>query len=423
MPKKKIGIVVQRYGLEVAGGAELHARMVAERLALKYDVTILTSCALDPVSWETYYPEGETTVNGLKVIRFKNSVRIFGDPVRYLDRKFKERHPMQKVYRWLGRPRWYAYLFSKSLITKEDGEKWLMINGPGMPQLLDYLKQHENDTAAFIFFSALYYPAGMGILTVPHKSILVPTMHDEPPAYYPVYKTVMSSARWILFNSKSEQAFSEKLFPISHVNKRIVAVGIDPDPKDAGTEVLQRFGVQKPYFIYVGRIDKAKSCDTLINYFTKAVDEYRLDIQLVMVGDLMMEKVEHPFIIYTGIVSDEERTSLIKSATALIIFSLFESLSLVVLESFACKVPVIATAATEVLKDHIEQSGGGWLFADYADFVTTMQAALSDKEICREKGEAGYEYMLANYTWEKVLPQYDEAIDDVEKNTRANIHH
>ncbi|HUC81413.1 MAG TPA: hypothetical protein VMR70_10880, partial [Flavisolibacter sp.] len=324
MSKKKIGIVVQRYGLEINDGAELHAKMIAEKLAAKYEVTVLTSCAFNPETWEPSYPEGETTVNGIKVIRFKNTVRQSGKKVHYINRKFRERHLPQKIFRWLGRPKWYQRLFSKYLITDEDGMKWLLFNGPGMPDLLPYLKTHEKETAAFIFFSAINYPAAMGILTVPHKSIVVPTIHDDPPAYYPIYKKVMASARWILFNTKAEQAFSEKLYPISHVNKRVVAVGVNPNPESEPPSVLQKFGINKPYFFYLGRIDKHKGCDTLIAYFTKAVDENKLDAQLVLAGKLMMEKIEHPAIQYIGLVTEKEKAALMKYSEALIIASLFE---------------------------------------------------------------------------------------------------
>jgi hypothetical protein len=43
----KIAVVVQRYGSAINGGAELHARYIAERLARYADVEVLTTCAAD----------------------------------------------------------------------------------------------------------------------------------------------------------------------------------------------------------------------------------------------------------------------------------------------------------------------------------------------------------------------------------------
>ncbi|RYF77835.1 MAG: glycosyltransferase, partial [Chitinophagaceae bacterium] len=119
--------------------------------------------------------------------------------------------------------------------------------------------------------------------------------------------------------------------------------------------------------------------------------------------------------------TEKEKAALMKYSEALIIASLFESLSLVLLESFACKAPVIATAKTEVLKDHIEASGGGWLFDDYNSFSQALQQALTDEAEREKRGEAGYQYLLANYTWEKVLPQFDEAIESVEKENNKSL--
>lgn len=52
---KKIAIINQRYGLEVNGGSELYSREIAERLKAKYEVEVLTSCAVEYVKWSNYY--------------------------------------------------------------------------------------------------------------------------------------------------------------------------------------------------------------------------------------------------------------------------------------------------------------------------------------------------------------------------------
>src|SRR5207248_1576929 len=47
----KLAIVVQRYGEGVAGGAERHCRLLAERFIANHDVTVLTTCAIDYRTW------------------------------------------------------------------------------------------------------------------------------------------------------------------------------------------------------------------------------------------------------------------------------------------------------------------------------------------------------------------------------------
>ena len=66
----KLGFVVQRYGVEIAGGAEYHCRLVAELLRDHAEVDVFTTCALDYVEWKNHYPEGETILNGVRVRRF-----------------------------------------------------------------------------------------------------------------------------------------------------------------------------------------------------------------------------------------------------------------------------------------------------------------------------------------------------------------
>ena len=48
----KLAFVVQRYGADIAGGSEMHCRQLAERLSSRHDITVLTTCARDYVTWE-----------------------------------------------------------------------------------------------------------------------------------------------------------------------------------------------------------------------------------------------------------------------------------------------------------------------------------------------------------------------------------
>ena len=60
--RKRVGLVVQRYGVDIAGGSESLARALAERLVEGYDVTVLTTCARDYVTWRNELDEGTERV-------------------------------------------------------------------------------------------------------------------------------------------------------------------------------------------------------------------------------------------------------------------------------------------------------------------------------------------------------------------------
>ena len=66
----KLAVVVQRYGAEINGGAELHARYIAAHLARHVEVEVLTSCARDYITWANDYAPGTTTEGGVPVRRF-----------------------------------------------------------------------------------------------------------------------------------------------------------------------------------------------------------------------------------------------------------------------------------------------------------------------------------------------------------------
>ena len=66
----RLAVVVQRYGADINGGAELHARYVAEHLARHAEVEVFTTCARDYVTWANELPAGAATQGGVLVRRF-----------------------------------------------------------------------------------------------------------------------------------------------------------------------------------------------------------------------------------------------------------------------------------------------------------------------------------------------------------------
>ncbi len=409
--KKKIAFIIQRYGKQVNGGSEVLARMMAEKLINKYDVTVLTSRASDCGTWEPIFTKGTSFENDVRIMRFDHPLKETEKKIHQDNRRQRGRFLYQKFYRVLNKPSWYLKLFPTAEMNPLEDTKWIEVQGPATYDLIDYVKKNKDEYNVFICFTYVYYPTVFSLQEVANKSILIPTMHNEESAYRSVFKRIMRLPAFVLFLTDAERRFSLKTFDIAHIPNRVVSVGIDISDEYKDFELIKKFGISKKYIIYAGRIEKHKGCDLLIKYFVNYIKTEH-EMMLVLVGKNAMDEITHPLIKYAGFVSDEEKEQLMKHAEALIIPSKYESLSLVVLESFACKVPVIANGECEVLKDHIENSNGGWTYSNENEFTTVLKKVIEGSEN-EEKGLNGYDYVTKNYSWQKAMTIFDDAIDFV----------
>src|SRR5512140_1638259 len=126
----KLACVIHRYGADIAGGSEAHCRLIAERLAVRHDVTVLTSCARDYVTWRNAYPAGRSTSNGVTVMRF---------PVARERRLHRFAEISDRVFAHLG--------------SADDEVAWFRENGPDLPGLLDHLRDHGHEFDRILFWS------------------------------------------------------------------------------------------------------------------------------------------------------------------------------------------------------------------------------------------------------------------------------
>ena len=154
----KLAFVVQRYGTGIAGGSEMHCRQLAERLASRHDITVLTTCARDYVTWENVHPPGVSTENGVRVHRFPvarpRNLKAFADL-------------SDEVFDDLG-----------SSPEREDA--WFRANGPDAPALLDHLRAHGAEYDLVLFWAFRYAPSYFGLPLVADRAILVPTAEEDP---------------------------------------------------------------------------------------------------------------------------------------------------------------------------------------------------------------------------------------------------
>jgi len=283
--------------------------------------------------------------------------------------------------------------------------------------LIDYLRLQGESYVSLIFFTAFYHPTAVGVLVHPQRSILVPTLHDEKMMYLPHFHRVFRAPRRIMYNTRAEQAVAERLYGKDLAPGEIAGIGIDlpaPSP-DAGGQrwaaTAARYAIVEPYLLYLGRLDPTK-CGSLFDDFIRWHNERQPGVQLVAVGQAFMETPQDPAIRYTGFVSAEERDDLIQHARAMLIPSAYESLSIVLLESLARGCPVVVNGHSEVLSQHVQESGVGTAYQGYEEFKAALDRAIARSQADRATDAArGRQYVTDRYSWPVVVEKFRRVID------------
>lgn len=406
---KNIAIVVQRYGNEVNGGAELHARLLAEKLLELYDVDVLTTTAIDYHGWKNYFNSGTENINGINVIRFP-TITSSKKQLRKARRGILGTKKYFKILKFFGLFDFLNKKYNLSNPSSQDVNNWLIKQGPYCPDMIEYIKDNQDRYCAFIFFTYLYYPTAVGMRLVREKSIFIPTAHDEKIMFTKPYEDIFSLPAFIMYNTISEKNLVEGKFQNPTKKSDIAGVGISKSKNLEKSQISEKYNFDFPYFVYIGRIDKSKGCKELISYFEKFAAENN-NIRLVMIGQNYMQAQESKNIILTGFISENDKNYILKRSLGLIIPSKYESLSMVTLEAMAEGKTVIVNEECEVLKNHIINSGTGFYYRTYRDFKEKLEKTinLTQQEKVQIEKKA-VDYVNENYSWDSIIKKFDNAI-------------
>ncbi|HEY4283919.1 MAG TPA: glycosyltransferase, partial [Chthoniobacterales bacterium] len=331
----KIGFVVQRCGREVNGGAELHCLQVAARMAAHWQTEVITTCALDYVTWQNWYSAGPEKIDGTTIRRF---------PVD---------HPRDpKTF-----DRVSAELIAKGAqATLADQENWMRAQGPVSTELLEYLKREREHYDAFIFFGYLYATTYFGLPIVRDRALLAPLTHDEWPVHFSMWDRFVSMPKAIIFNSPEEKEFFKKRFSVYKGDGPIIGVGFD-EPQSADTAAFRKkYSLTDPFLLYLGRIDESKGCRELIDWFIRLRDNETVPRKLVLAGREIMPVSCHSDIINLGFVSEPEKWSALAACDWVINHSVYESLSMTILEGWLAQRPCLVNGKSDVLVGQCKRS-------------------------------------------------------------------
>ena len=385
----KLAFVVQRYGADIAGGSELHCRDLAQRLAPRHDITVLTSCARDYVSWENELPAGESTDGPVRVIRFAVSRQ----------RRLHEFSSLSDEVFEGGAPR-------------ERQEAWFRENGPQVPELLEHLRQYGRNYDAVLFWTFRYYQSFFGVPLVRDRAVLLPTAEDDPAVHLDVTEEFFKTPAGYLFLTPEEQALVSARAGRTLEPSAVIGTGLEPTGPSPDRHQLRSLGIPDDYLLYLGRVDRNKGCETLLEYFQEyasmsPTSSMSVAMTLVLAGPVKLQIPRHDKIRALGYVSDDLRAALLAHARLLVVPSPYESLGIALLEGWNHGIPALVNARCQVLKEQVRRANGGLHYRSFSEFCEALDYLASHPDQRRALGKQGLDFVEREYRWETVLPRVE----------------
>lgn len=169
----------------------------------------------------------------------------------------------------------------------------------------------------------------------------------------------------------------------------------------------------RPYFLFVGRLEKIKGLEDVIPVFA---DFEKADLLVIGDGDYRGELEQLATgierVVFLGRMDPGELSRYYRGAIALIVPSIcFETFGIILIESFRKGTPVIARRLGPFV-EIVERSKGGLLFSDPGELLAAMEQMLADRPLRDGMSGAARKAFLANWSEEPVLRQYFQLLHD-----------
>ncbi len=288
----------------------------------------------------------------------------------------------------------------------------------------------------------LFVPVHVLPIILPKRSVT--TVHDVGFIAVPrAYRT--AAGRWYLrFSAWFAARFATAILTVSDFSKReivkyfsadankifVTPLAVDherfrPSDSEEIAPQLARYGVTRPYFLFVGRLEMKKNLDGLFAAF-RTFKERRPSndpTTLVLVGkrgvggDAALAAVEgtplQRSVIELGYVDSAAIRHLYAGATAFVFPSWYEGFGLPILEAFACGAPVIASNAGSIP----EVAADAAVLIDPADsgaFAIAMERFAADPALRAIYAERGLARVRV-YSWERTAKMTWETIEKLAK--------
>ena len=392
---KKVAFVVPWYGEKIPGGAEDACRELAKHLKQDgVDMEILTTCVREFASdWgRNVYKPGTETVGGIPVRRFRAASR--------------DRTAFDRVN---------AALMRGQPVRRQEEEIFFreMVHSPDLTR---YIREHASDYHCFIHIPYLFGTAYYGIPACPEKSILIPCLHDESYAHLDGIRRIFGQVHGLIFLSRPEATLAERLYSIEGKKRQVIGLGIRQDYSADPRHFFRKYKLKHPFLLYAGRKDAGKNVPLLLQYFGEFLSEHPdcpLDLVLIGGGEIGIPASCRGRVRDLGFVPIQDKYNACSAALALCQPSFNESFSIVIMESWIGRRPVLANSKCAVTRDFCVQSNGGLYFDGYREFEGCLEYLMDHRETADQLGRQGRRFVGENFAWDVVTGRYRKFIEEL----------
>ena len=259
-----------------------------------------------------------------------------------------------------------------------------------------------------------------------------------------IEKTALEMADAVIAVSAQTKADIEGLFNVRPERLHVIYNGIDLEEyrKTDSTEALRKYGIEKPYVLFVGRITRQKG----IIHLVRAIEFMDPGFQIVLcagapdtpeIGREMKELVEkekaqHPGVIWIDEMVDKKTVrELYSNASVFCCPSIYEPFGIINLEAMACETAVVATAVGGIKEVVVDGETGFLVPLDQMtespfepkdpekfarDLAARINQLMADPALCEKFGKAGRKRAEEKFGWPAIARETKALYEKLVKN-------
>jgi glycosyltransferase involved in cell wall biosynthesis len=178
----------------------------------------------------------------------------------------------------------------------------------------------------------------------------------------------------------------------------------------------------RPFFLFVGRLEKIKGLETLFPIFRNYA---HADLLVAGTGtyeaELRRQAAGMSNVVFLGALQQAQLKALYRHAIAVLVPSIcYEVFGIIVIEAYMQRTPVIVRALGG-LEEVVEESKGGFAYCEADDLLAAMERLRNDPALCREIGERGYRKYIERWSEDAHLAMYFRVLESTARRKFGSV--